>query len=41
MFTHLQRLALDYYTRHKRVEIMLHFKRNLGLREMTQLALDW
>lgn len=30
MFVHLQRLALDFYARNKRMEIMLHFKRNLG-----------
>src|SRR4051812_30688464 len=30
MFVHLQRLGLDFYTRTKRLEIMLHFKRYLG-----------
>jgi ATP-binding cassette, subfamily B, bacterial len=30
MFVHLQRLALDFYARTKRLEIMLHFKRYLG-----------
>ncbi len=30
MFIHLQRLALDFYARTKRLEIMLHFKRSLG-----------
>lgn len=33
MFAHLQRLPLDFYARHKRVEIMLHFKRDLGMLE--------
>lgn len=39
MFMHLQRLALDFYARHKRAEIMLHFKRNLGLLESYATAL--
>jgi ATP-binding cassette subfamily B protein len=39
MFTQLQRLALDFYARHKRAEIMLHFKKNLGLLESYATAL--
>ncbi|MCX5760432.1 MAG: ABC transporter ATP-binding protein, partial [Gemmatimonadetes bacterium] len=39
MFAHLQRLPLDFYARNKRFEIMLHFKRDLGMLESYATAL--